>query len=530
MNTDAGSRWTRRGVRLPSFLALVTIFVIPPIGTIPRALVLASCSFDPEKRIMTTEGSPVRLSVGSGSEILVDDKTCDDDDVDAPETAHTSNTSNVMINGTPAPDQVTIDQSGAGGAFPETLAFTLELGTDLDDTLNVDLTSRPDVVLGDGYVLHLGPARSGGVALGGVDGVDVDAGAGNDVVNAGAAEGIGAIRVNLPDISPLALQITVRGDGDDVILGGRADDRLFGQGGTDTLDGQDGKDVLIGGDGSDECVFTTGRAGCDPEINLRPSTAREGDQIEAVGSGWYPENGPISITFGSAPAVDVDPLEDGLFTRSLQVPAGGSTTEVIACQLCEDDPSNDAPPARFEYEAPPSNPTLTLDPERAAVGGSVSVSGSGWEPGEDVLIFVDAVTVGEEVARETAGDDSSFQTSFDVEDLPLGEHTLVACQRCGGERELRTERSFLVLEAPIIDSASNDDWMRWAGILVVLVAAAFLVRRLIRRWPPRVRTHLSDPGMQVSVTTVDDGSADQIVRLVPVHDPGVQDLEEVSSR
>jgi hypothetical protein len=147
-----------------------------------------------------------------------------------------------------------------------------------------------------------------------------------------------------------------------------------------------------------------------------------------------------------------------------------------------------------------------------------------------VLIFVDAVTVGEEVARETAGDDSSFQTSFDVEDLPLGEHTLVACQRCGGERELRTERSFLVLEAPIIDSASNDDWMRWAGILVVLVAAAFLVRRLIRRWPPRVRTHLSDPGMQVSVTTVDDGSADQIVRLVPVHDPGVQDLEEVSSR
>ena len=96
----------------------------------------------------------------------------------------------------------------------------------------------------------------------------------------------------------------------------------------------------------------------------------------------------------------------------------------------------------------------------------------------------------------------------------------MACQRCAGERELRTELSFFVLEGPpAIDPAANDDWMRWAGMVIVLVAAAFLVRRLIRRWPPRLRTHVSDPGMQVSVTTVDDGSSDHAVRLVPVFDP-----------
>ena len=46
------------------------------------------------------------------------------------------------------------------------------------------------------------------------------------------------------------------------------------------------------------------------------------------------------------------------------------------------------------------------------------MAGFGWDPEEDVLVFVDDVTFGEEVAREIARDDSSFQTSFDVQDTP----------------------------------------------------------------------------------------------------------------
>jgi hypothetical protein len=530
MNTDAGSRWTRRGVRLASFLALVTIFVFPPIGTIPRALASATCSFDPEKRIVTTEGSPARLSVGSGGVIHVDDHTCDYVPFEgSSQVADMTNTDIVQVNGTPSIDTVTIDQTGDGGAFPDEMQFALALGEDPGDILDVVLTSELDIVHGDLRALYLNAERSGGLGLRGVDEVEVDAGDGNDLIDAGDVDGDSGIGVTVSDPGPLELPITVRGgDGDDVIIGGEADDHLYGYGGADVLAGGEGTDVLIGGDGTDFCVYTTGKAGCDPVIVLGASRARAGAQIVASGSGWFPENGPISITFGSTPAGDVQPLGNGSFTTdSLHVPAGESTTEVTSCQQCGKDPSNDAPSVPFEYESAPVAVTLDVDPDEVPQGERVFVSGSGWTPEEDVLILVGA----EEVARGIVGGDFGFETSFVAEDLPLGTHTLVACQACGGEGERRAEQSFLVVEGPpIIEPTSNDQWTGWAGILIALAAAALLVRRLIRRWPPRVRTHLSDPGVQVSVTTVGDGSADHIVRLVPKHDPGVQDLEEVRLR
>lgn len=109
------------------------------------------------------------------------------------------------------------------------------------------------------------------------DDLDIDAGAGNDIVVSGAGDdlvrgGAGDDTLDGGDGDD-ALN---GGDGADRLLGGRGDDFLFGGTGNDTLVGGEGNDRLDGGDGVDTADYSAETAGVT--VDLAAGTA-SGDGI-----------------------------------------------------------------------------------------------------------------------------------------------------------------------------------------------------------------------------------------------------------
>jgi hypothetical protein len=616
---------------------LLAVVVVLSATLLPRGpgraqeLATTQCVFVSPTVFVTMGAEDVVLSVGERQRIFVNGDECPENEGndDVAEVATTKNTEAVDVSGTDEADRVRIEDAGIGGPFPDRLSFMLNLHEDFGDILDLDLTDENDIVYGDPGAIYLYPDRLGLVEVGGADLVEIDASGGSDVIYAGGPVAAFTNSLAVLDPGPLLQPVTVwGGDGGDFLIGGADEDDLYGEEGADWLDGQGGDhDVLIGGpDAGDQCLYPEGSyAPCDPAIELEPKSGREGSRIIATGTGWYPETGDVGIDFeavGDPPAFEAAPMPDGSFSEPVTIPAGEASIDVVACQPCSTEPRNESR-TTFEYTSV-QDVTLTLRPRRAVEGNRVSVSGSGWEPGQKVLIFVDQVTVEEEtVAREIPGEDTNLATSFLVEDLEAGRHTVIACQRCGGEGAPRVEQPLRVVipawdPSITIEPASasageflvvrGDGWMPnvdvsvlipgaprenvtvpaaevgdgsfetrlevpdvtprtytvvacqscgsprrledtalvsivsipwWessatkvgAGLLMVLLAAAayFLWRRIDPRRPRLrgpIRARLSDRAMKVSVSTVDDGSSDHLVRLVPLRDPGVQRIEE----
>ena len=113
-------------------------------------------------------------------------------------------------------------------------------GTGSDDTICVFAPrGRTDVLRA-----HMN-GRNWNFSLSAISGVEVDAGAGNDIVSA-----------NLPDLGSLVYgndgnDTLVGGDANDSLSGGLGDDQLSGMGGADLLSGNAGRDKLMGYDGND---------------------------------------------------------------------------------------------------------------------------------------------------------------------------------------------------------------------------------------------------------------------------------------
>jgi hypothetical protein len=436
---------------------LVCSVVVVMVATLfPRDLVRAQapltteCAFDSPTVYVTMREEDLVLSVGERDLILVNGRPCGGDAA-SQDTAlpTTENADTVRVSGTGDVDDVTIDQTGIG-AFPSGISFPIELGEN-EDTLHVDLTSEDDFVLGDAYSLYLYGDRSGGVQLGGVDLVEIHGGDGKDRIYAGDADGDVTGTLGMPDPGPLVPPITVwGGEGGDVLVGGAADDRLYGQAGVDYLEGQGGEhDVLIGGDGEDQCRFPDDQVrDCDPQVFIDPREGSAEESARVTGTGWYPENGAVSVRFGAIelPGLGKDLDPGGAFEGEFVVPQGEGTTVVSACQRCFDDVKNDDS-ATFEY-ASELGGTLRLNPKLVTEQQHVSVQGSAWTAGEEVQIFIDRVTLDEPFARGIPGEDGSFTVPVDAQGLALGIHDLIACQRC--ERGPREQRVFEVVPMPTI--------------------------------------------------------------------------------
>ncbi len=426
---------------LAGLLAVVLTFVgRPGIG-----LAATPCTYAPRTVTVPLVGEPVTLSVGSQGEILVNGLPCPDvTAVDTPfPVAMVDTTGAIDVIGTDATDIVVIDETG--GAFPSILTFRLDLRFDVDDRLEVVGTTGADHITALAFALHLdGDAGGGDVQLGGVDRVRIDAGPGDDRVDASLTD------VDSPDFSiPLTI---LGGDGNDQLTGGDGDDRLYGQGGNDVLDGNDGTtDFLNGGiEPSDQCRYGADPLPCDPSITLTPSEGTAETPVTVDGSGWYPENGLVSISFGEqAPSASVQPGPDGsLPTTDLDIsaaPDGNSAVTVTACQQCQDDIEPVRATTDFTYAAQPTDElTLEVTTNPVPFGRDVPVSGTGWIAGEPVSLFVDPADGALGEAPATAIPDPNGILTASLAPQDLGEHRLVACQRCGAADERRFETTFRI--------------------------------------------------------------------------------------
>lgn len=120
------------------------------------------------------------------------------------------------------------------------------------DTVSVDGTTGNDVVIvhaqgTDAQVLGLAAQVNVSGAEAGLDRIFIAAGAGDDVVD-GSVVPAGSVGLQID--GGAGDDVLIGGAGDDVILGGEGDDVLIGGAGLDVLDGGTGDNVIIQGGGS----------------------------------------------------------------------------------------------------------------------------------------------------------------------------------------------------------------------------------------------------------------------------------------
>jgi uncharacterized delta-60 repeat protein len=173
---------------------------------------------------------------------------------------------------------------GAPPALPLTLAKVI------GGVLVVSGTSGDDAIAiasdGDDFVTAEVNGKLAYFARSGLKSVQVDAGAGNDGVNAEELNGVPA---------------TIDGGaGDDVIDGGQAGNLLIGGAGNDFLNGGQGNDTLLGGDGKDELEGGFGQ----DEIDGGAGNDRISD-FDNVSDDFHGGDGIDSIDFGDSTGMDL---------------------------------------------------------------------------------------------------------------------------------------------------------------------------------------------------------------------------------
>jgi hypothetical protein len=195
-------------------------------------------------------GTSSTVSVDADGSILLDGAACGVADVE--------NTAQIAVQGAASTSEMlVIDNTGAGGSFPATVAWTINLGTGAADEVDILLEDGVD---GSVTVSDAGFTMNGAVGvLSGVDVVDVTGGDGNDTI-----DGSGLTS----DFAPTG------GDGDDTISGGSGDDTLNGDAGDDTLADGAGADTVnttLIGDGGDDTYDSGGVAGVTVDFSPAPA-------------------------------------------------------------------------------------------------------------------------------------------------------------------------------------------------------------------------------------------------------------------
>jgi len=239
------------GKRRAAFVAALSLGVfqaLAMIGAVP-AQAAVTCTFTLATGTVTVtltaaaDTATIELSNTTPAQIVVNGTPC------AAGSATVANTTTISTIGDADNNQnVIIENDGPGGAFPTTIAWAVDGGGGVADSLIIAGSDGADVVTITGTSFTMNGAA--GVTAG-LEDINVDGGADDDTIDASADTAGGPV---------LFLN---GGDDDDTITGGAGDDFLDGDAGDDLLAGNDGVDEVDGDVGDDTVDEGSARNGDD---------------------------------------------------------------------------------------------------------------------------------------------------------------------------------------------------------------------------------------------------------------------------
>ena len=199
----------------------------------PAASAVSTCAFNPLTHTVAVtmdSGDTVTMTVdGTTGAIELGGSACG--------SATISNTTSIVVLGTPSTDETLVIDNNHDVSFPASIAWAIDLGTGTGDALEIHLEDGVDgsVTVGDSaFTMNGAPGQ-----MFGVEDVNVYGGDGDDTIDGSALTATG------PSFSAGG------GDGDDTITGGAGDDSLYGDAGDDWLAGGAGDDEVHGNAGAD---------------------------------------------------------------------------------------------------------------------------------------------------------------------------------------------------------------------------------------------------------------------------------------
>jgi Ca2+-binding RTX toxin-like protein len=350
------------------------VLAVLAVVLIQRASAAAACTFEASSATVTVTLGPNESTTVSRQldTIAVDGVPC----VTATDTATVMNTDMIMVTGSGAGNQLTIDLSG--GAFAPGMTPEAD-GADSEIEWTVDLGQN-------GTVRVLGGA--------GVDTISVGGGG----INLNATEASGDIDVVLANAPVIELD------------GGTGDDQLSAAGGQGTgaatggltLHGDDGADTLIEGTGSDQ---VDGGAGTDT-LDFRGSTQVD---IASMATGIATVNGTSTTMFSSIENVTGSPGDDHIVgDGTANVLAGSAGADVIEGAGGDDVLSGGPGTDTVDYAGAPQGVIVDLG------------AGTGAGDGTDTLSEFENVS-GSAFADLLTGDDNpNAITGGDGDDFVIG--------------------------------------------------------------------------------------------------------------
>lgn len=207
----------------------------------------------------------------------------------------------------------------------------------------------------------------------------------------------------------------------------------------DLDEGQD-RTTVIGDDG-DEAI-AVGPDGIDPDGDGKPNIALSGvDRVEVDGGlgddtieTVVAEEGlldvPVTLHGGDGNDTLIggdrdDELFGELGNDTLE---GGNGIDQLDGGPGFDSCVTDA----FDPQPVSCGPAIVLDPNHAAAGRDVRVSGGDWDPAVVVSVYFDVADIGslDPIGTTTPGPDGEIDTTFTVPSRGVGSYTVAACQRC----------------------------------------------------------------------------------------------------
>ena len=192
----------------------------------------------------------------------------------------------------------------------------------------------------------------------------------------------------------------------------------------------------------------------EPEIRLDTSEGAVGTMVAIEGKGFY-AGGTVDLYYyrnGSRVNVgDRVAGPTGEFTYTLAIPDSSAGEHKIKGE----DTLDNSAEVSFEVI-----PAITVSPSSGAIGGELTVSGTGFGGESDVTIYFNNIMM----AEDTANKYGSFEVTFNVPTLESGTYGIEA----DDDEDNRAEATFTVAVGASLDPAAG-----FAGIPVIVSGVGF---------------------------------------------------------